>query len=330
MAVYVISGDDSMISLELTSLVNRLVGDEDRSILVEDFDCAESATSMSQVVDALTTMALFSSRRVVVVRNLQELDSTRAEVVANGLDSRVDEVDAVFTIAGRPLKVLGDAFKRAGAETVGAVSVTRPKDRIDLVEAKFVEAGFTYSADAVRLVASWFGGDTARIGGLITTLLSAYGEGAKLSRSDVEVFLGEAGSVAPWDLTDAIDRGDVETSLKMLRRMMGPGESHPLQVLALLANRYAQMMKLDGHGVRSVAEAVEILGGKEFTVRKVLEQHQRLGSGGVARAIHLLATADTDLRGGKDWEPEMVMEVLVGRLATLGNGERTVRATSRR
>ena len=35
-------------------------------------------------------------------------------------------------------------------------------------------------------------------------------------------------------------------------------------------------------------------------------------------AISLLATADLDLRGGKDWEPELVMEVLVARLARLG------------
>jgi DNA polymerase-3 subunit delta len=63
---------------------------------------------------------------------------------------------------------------------------------------------------------------------------------------------------------------------------------------------------------------VEILGGKEFTARKVLEQYQRLGSAGISRAISLIATADLDLRGGKDWEPELVMEVLVARLSRLG------------
>jgi DNA polymerase-3 subunit delta len=104
----------------------------------------------------------------------------------------------------------------------------------------------------------------------------------------------------------------------MLHRMMSAGESHPLQILALLSNRYAQMMKIDGRGVRSAADAVAILGGKEFTARKVLEQYQRLGSAGISRAVSLLATADLDLRGGKDWEPELVMEVLVARLARLG------------
>lgn len=327
MAVYLISGDASMISLELTSLVDRLVGDEDRSMLVEDFDCSDAGFQVGGVVDALTTMALFSSRRIVVVRHVHDLDAQQVDTVASALDSRVDEVDVVFTVTGRVVKTLADACKRAKAETIGATAVTRPKDRIEMVEARFVEAGFSYSADAARIVASWFGGDQARIAGLIATLLSTYGEGAKLTRSDIEAFLGDAGSVAPWDLTDAIDRGDVNGSLTMLHRMMGPGGSHPLQILAMLANRYAQMMKLDGRGVRAVDDVVAILGGKEFTARKVLEQYQRLGSAGVSRAIGLLSGADVDLRGGKEWDAELVMEVLVARLAALGAGRGT---TSRR
>lgn len=322
MSVYTVSGDATTVSVEMTALVDRLVGDQDRSLILEDFDCAETGMEIPHVADALATPPMFSPRRVVLVRNFDSLDAARAEALAAAIDSRVDEVDVVLTSKGKPPKALADALKRAGAEAVGRAAPSRPQDRMEMVEARFIEAGFTYSVDAVRLVSTWFGGDTARVAGLVTTLLSAYGEGANLSRSDVEVFLGEAGSVAPWDLTDAIDRGDVDASLRMLHRMMGAGGSHPLQVLALLANRYAQMMRLDGRGARSVDDAVAVLGGKEFTARKVLEQYQRLGSAGVARAVSLLAGADVDLRGGKDWEPEMVMEILIARLAALGGANR--------
>ena len=37
----------------------------------------------------------------------------------------------------------------------------------------------------------------------------------------------------------------------------------------------------------------------------------------IVRAIDLPATADIDLRGGKAWPAELVMEVLVARLAQL-------------
>jgi len=315
-SVYLISGDESLISLELTSLVDRLVGDNDRSMMVDDFDCSDSSFLIGNVTDALTTMSLFMERKVVVMRHLQDLLAEDVDTFVAAIDACIEEADLIITSTGRVVKAVSDACKRAKAETIGAAVVSNQNERIKWVETKLVEAGFTYAPDAGRLIASWFGGDHARIAGLLATLTSAYGEGAKLSRSDIEVFLGEAGSVAPWDLTDAIDAGDSNKALLMLHRMMG--DSHPLQILALLANRYAQMMKIDGRGVRTAADAVEILGGKEFTARKVLEQYQRLGSGGISRAISLIATADLDLRGGKDWEPELVMEVLVARLSRLG------------
>jgi DNA polymerase-3 subunit delta len=272
-------------------------------------------------------MSLFLDHKVVVARHLQDLDSASAETFAAAVDACIPEVDLIITITGKPLKIVADALKRVKAETIGAAIVSNARDRIEWTEARLVEAGFTYSADVARLIASWFGGDHARVAGLIATLTSAYGEGAKLSRSDVEVFLGDAGSVAPWDLTDAIDNADATKALVMLHRMLDTGDSHPMQVLALLANRYAQMMKIDGRGVRTADDAVAILGGKPFTAKKVLEQYQRLGSAGISRAIGLIAAADVDLRGGKDWDAPLVMEVLVARLSRLAGARST---TSRR
>lgn len=331
MSVWVITGDETLIGLELSTLVDRLVGDADRTSILEDFDCPDrkgqprdendARSDMAPVVDALTTAGLFSDRRLVVVRNLQNLDAASSDVLARALESRLEEFDVVLTSTTKLSKTLGEAAKAAKAENIGAVAATRMNDRIARVETALTEAGFSYTAEVARLVANWFGGDQARIAGLVATLLSAYGEGARLARSDIEGFLGDAGSVAPWDLTDAIDAGDVAKSVDMLHRMMGPGGSHPLQLLSLLANRYGQMMKLDGRGVRTVDDASAILGGKGFTVEKLLKQYQRMGSAGIARAMSLLAGADADLRGRIDWEPEWVMEVLVARLAALTKGE---------
>ena len=326
-SVYLISGDDTLISLELSTLVDRLVGDNDRSIMVDNFDCADSNFSVGPVRDALTTMSLFMEQKVVVVRHVHDLDAAFVDDFVAAIDGCIPEVDLIMTVTGKLVKAIADAAKRAKAETIGATVVSGQKERISWVEQRLVEAGFTYAPDVARIVAAWFGSDHARIAGLISTLVSAYGEGAKLTRSDVEVFLGEAGSVAPWDLTDAIDAGDAKKALQMLHRMMI--DSHPMQILALLANRYAQMMKIDGRGVRTAEDAVAILGGKAFTAKKVLEQYQRLGSAGISKAMSLLATADIDLRGGKDWTPEMVMEVLVARLARLGATTGS-RITSRR
>lgn len=328
MSVYVISGDAGLISLELTTLLNQLIGDEDRSMMLEDLDASDSATTSTAIADALHTLPMFTERRVVLVRNVHDMSADMTAQFAASIGTMLEDNDLVITMTGRQTKVLSDALKKVGARTIGATVATGVKDRISWVESHLVEAGLSYSPDAARLIAMWFGNDQARLAGLIATLRATYDDGAKLSRADIEVFLGEAGGVAPWDLTDAIDAGDVNKALVMLHRILI--DSHPLQILALLANRYANMMKLDGRNVSSGADAVAVLGGKEFTARKVLEQYQRLGGSGVAQAVSLIAEADVDLRGGKEWDDELVMEVLVARLARLGRGSRpsTVRGTT--
>ena len=140
----------------------------------------------------------------------------------------------------------------------------------------------------------------------------------KLGVDDVEPFLGEAGAVPPWDLTDAIDRGDTAAALVTLRRMLRAGERHPLQVMATLHSHYARMLRLDGAGVRERA------GGRRAARRGARSRPRRrstrrAGSATTAlvRAFDLLAEADLDLRGSATWPDELVLEVLVARLAAL-------------
>jgi DNA polymerase III subunit delta len=56
-----------------------------------------------------------------------------------------------------------------------------------------------------------------------------------------------------------------------------------------------------------------------FPARKAMTQAARLGPAGVARAIELLAAADLDLRGLKEWPDGLVLEVLVARLSRLAS-----------
>ena len=79
------------------------------------------------------------------------------------------------------------------------------------------------------------------------------------------------------------------------------------------------MLRLDGADVRDEKAAAQLLGmkGSTFPAKKAMQQGRKLGTEKLARAIELLAEADLDLRGTKDWPPELVIEVLVARLANL-------------
>ena len=108
--------------------------------------------------------------------------------------------------------------------------------------------------------------------------------------------------------------------------MLGAGEMHALQVMAVLHRHFERLARLDGADVATPADAMELLGIKsEYPAKKAMAQYDRLGGDSVRDALQLLADADIHLRGGRDWGPELVMEVLVARLAKLSTRRRSAR-----
>jgi DNA polymerase-3 subunit delta len=318
MAIHVVSGDEILAGFEVDALVDQLLGGADRQLAVEEHIATDPEFALSAVVDTLVTPPMFGDRRIVVVRAIHELAADATAELADALGSVEESAELVLVHSGRLPKVLADALRKVGATAIGASVGTSRGDRTNWVEAKFVEAGLGCTPATVSAVVAWLGGDHGRLPGLLSVLVSSHGEGARIEIDQVRPFLDEGGSVEPWLLTDAIDEGRVSDALAMLHRMMRAGEMHALQVMALLSNRYMQMMKLDGPSVSSNAEAAEILGVKPYPAGKMLDVHRRIGGSGVAQALEWLASADVDLRGGKDWPDELVMEVLVARLARLG------------
>jgi len=154
---------------------------------------------------------------------------------------------------------------------------------------------------------------------LLSTLEAIYGPGTTIGVEEVEPFLGETGDVPPWELTDAIDAGKIDVALDKLNRMTESGGRHPLQIMASLHTHYLRMFLLDGAPIAGEKQAAQLLGmkGSTFPAKKALTQSKKLGSGGVRHAIGLLADADRGLRGESGWPPELVMEILVARLANL-------------
>jgi DNA polymerase-3 subunit delta len=164
------------------------------------------------------------------------------------------------------------------------------------------------------------GDDVARIPGVLATLEGTYGPGARIGADDLEPFVGgDAGGVPPWELTDAIDKGDIPGAIGAVQRMMAGGGRHPLAILATLQTHVGRLLALDGADVRGEKDAAALLGmtGSTFPARKALNATQKLGHDRVVQAIDLVATADLDLKGARELPETVVMELLVARLARL-------------
>ena len=324
--VHLVRGDDpTLLSDAVRDLVTELVGEGDRSLMVDEWSGDEF--ELSAAIDAAQTLPFLTERRVVVVRNAGRFSTTEALtplLTYLGDPSPTTSLVLVWEkgseqqkLPARPKK-LSEALSAAGGVDLNASPGTG-RARKEWLDERLGEAGVSLDREAQTLLADQVGDDLDRLGGILETLDATYGSGARLGVDEVAPYLGAPGSVKPWDLTDAIDRGDTPLALDRLHRMQEAGNMHGLQIMATLHNHYTRMLRLDGSGADGEKAAASVLGlkGSTFPARKALEQSRRLGPERLRRAIHLLAQADLDLRGAKAWPQELVMEVLVARLSTL-------------
>lgn len=332
MSLTVIKGDDAtLVSQTVRSVVKELVGSGDRSLMVEEVTEANyvpdgGSPELTALVNAAHTPPFLTERRVVVGRHLALF--TKGEQVAGLVEwiaSPLPSTDLVLVWEkaagsgarmGAMPKALKEAVKKAGGREIDAAPSGRGRKM--LVDEKLADAPLRLDVSARKAISGHFGDEAGRVDALLETLVSGFGEGARLTLADVEPFLGQASDVPPWDLTDAIDGGRIEAALDMLHRMLG-SDRHALQVLATLHGHYQRVLALDGSGVADEKAAAARLGmtGSTFPAKKALALGRKLGPERTHRAVELLARADLDVRGESATPPNTVLEVLVARLAHL-------------
>jgi DNA polymerase-3 subunit delta len=323
--VHLVRGDDEVLVRDAArEVVHALAADLDPGLAVEEvgrdrFTAPDTGdATIVPLVEAAHTPPFLTERRVVVGRDLELF--TRAAQVAPLVDYLADPLPTTSLVlvwhGGRLPRSLVEAVKACRGVQIDASPGRKVAGWVD---DQVSAAGLTLDRAATDRVLQWLGDDPPRLVGLLGTLAGSFGAGARLGAADIEPYLGEAGGVPPWELTDALDRGNIPIALAKLRRLTAGGGRHALQIMATLHGHYGRMLALDGAAVGGERDAAALLGmkGSTFPARKALAQARKLGHDRVVRAMDLLAAADLDLRGGKAWPDDLVLEVLVARLARL-------------
>ncbi len=331
MAVVFIKGDDeALVAQAVRATVDDLVGDGDRSLMVEEIAeerfVEPGEPTLAPLVTAAQTPPFLTDRRVAVGRNLALFSKTATVLPLIELLATPPETTDLVLVWERASttqrmpsvpKGLNEALRSAKAEIIDAAPSGR--GRKSMLDERLATAPVRLDPSAKAAITDRLGDDVGRLASILDALAATFGPDARLGADDVEPFLGEAADVPPWELTDAIDSGDIALALDKLNRMTVGGGRHPLQILATLQTHYQRVLHLDGSRATDEKAAAGVLGltGSTFPARKALSLTRKLGPERSRRAIELLATADLDLRGASALPADTVMTVLVARLAQL-------------
>ncbi len=314
-STYLVKGDDaSVVAQEVRVLLAEVVGDRDHTLVVEEIGGGPGdELSVGAVVDACLTPPFLVDRRVVVVREAGRLLTADVPRLVEVIEDPLPTTVLVLVGGGGTVPApLVKAVNAAGR--IIDVTTSKAGDRKAWLHDHLRAAPVKFEPAAADLLAGHVGEDLGRVEGLLGALSAAYGEGARVSVEDLAPYLGEAGNVPRYELTDAIDKGEPGTALVVLHRMLEAGGLVPVQVLATLHGHFANMLALDGDDIGNDRDAA-VLGTAPFVAKKALEQSRRLGSTRIAEAINLIAAADLDVRGASGMDAEVVVEILVARLA---------------
>lgn len=321
-----LQGDDpALLSQALSALLARLTaGDGGGLTTVEEYgepgrsEARQDETpAIALALAACRTPPFLAPRRVVVLRDAAALDASQVKLVTAYLAEPLDSTVLVLVHGGRSAPAAIVKAVRASGTVIDAVPAAAGRARSQWFAEQLRSAPVRLAPAAVALLEEHLGEDLSRLDGILGALHATFGPKANIAAEDLEPLLGAAGGAAPWDLTDAIDSGDASAAITTLHRLVDGGERHPLQVLATLHRHFGAMLRLDGSGAADEATAAAITGMKPYPARKALTQARRLGHERIARAVAHLARADLDCRGGTGWPAELVLEVLVARLARL-------------
>lgn len=336
-------GDDPILRSDAAEqLIARLVGSEDRTLALEEITIPPKPTGESEVggsdarvaavdlaLNGASTPPFMTGCRVVVVRDVGLLSATEIEPICRYLEDPLATTELVLVAGGGALaKGLESAIKQHGE--IHTPDATKAGD---VLAHALDEADLRLRPDAAKMLLAHVGADAGLIPGIVETLAGAHGPGAELGTAEVMPWLGGEGSVPVWDLTNAIEKGNVADALVVLHRLLvatsptQPKPVHPLQIVAILHSHYRRLLKLDDPGIRSAEDAAAVLGGRTSanSARYRLKQARALGSDGLRRAFDLLARADLDLKGARAIPDDAVLDVLVSRLCGLSarSGART-------
>ena len=270
-----------------------------------------AADLREQGLPDLRTGSLFGDRRVVLIRDAQELPADAATVLLAELDGSPPETVVVLlaTGTGRIVK-LARRIKAVG----GRIDIAPPRDWEDrkwanLVREEFGQHKRRAAPEAVAAILGHAGLDVAQIAEKVSQVVAAAGD-RTIGEDDVERAVVGHGSRGSFAVADAMCDRQPAMALELLRGVLETGND-PIMVLGALVYRVRSILAVAGK-VDAKQVGLRISGGQ---VRHLQAARRNFGPGELTSAMRTLADADVLLKSG-DVPPELVIERAIVQVAT--------------
>ncbi len=274
--------------------------------------------SVGEISDALSP-SLFSERRALILRDLQDL----AEEAKNEITRYLDATDPTLTLVlihkgGVKGKALLDQIKKAKPEIIACEPLKKESEKEDFVRNLFLDLGRKVSPAAVSALVNATGTDLRELSAAVSQLASDSPAGL-IEESHVNKYHQGKVETTGFDVADKVMEGNLPESLITLRHAITTG-TDPVMITSAIASSLRGIAKVSGinRGQKSFELAGE-LGMAPWQIDKARRQLNGWNANTLTVAVAAIAKCDAQVKGGAS-DPIYALEQALTRICAARSG----------
>ena len=313
-AVYLILGSEGALS---DRAINKL------SLELKESKCEitnlfAAETIVGDIADALAP-SLFSERRALILRDLQDLPEENKDEITRYLTSPDETMTVVFVHKGGVKgKALLDAIKKVKPEIISCEPLKKEAEKEGFVKELFLDIGRKATSGAVSALVGALGSDMRELQAAVSQIAADAPAGV-IDEVMIDKFHQGRVETTGFDVADATLDGDLSVALIALRSALETG-TDPVMITSAIASSLRSLAKVSGanRGTKSF-ELAGTLGMAPWQIDKARRQLHRWSPGAMADAVGAIAQADAEVKGAAS-DPIYALEKAVTRIASLQSG----------
>ena len=309
-AFYLILGSEGALS---DRAINKLSA-ELKELNCEITNLFAAETIVGDIADALAP-SLFSERRALILRDLQDLPEENKDEIARYLTNPDETMTVVFVHKGGVKgKALLDAIKKVKPEIITCEPLKKEAEKEGFVKELFLDIGRKATSGAVSALVGALGSDMRELQAAVSQIAADAPAGV-IDEVMIDKFHQGRVETTGFDVADATLDGDLSAALIALRSALETG-TDPVMITSAIASSLRSLAKVSGanRGTKSF-ELAGSLGMAPWQIDKARRQLHRWSPGAMADAVGAIAQADAEVKGAAS-DPIYALEKAVTRIVS--------------
>ena len=309
-AFYLILGSEGALS---DRAINKL------SVELKESKCEitqlfAAETIVGDIADALAP-SLFSERRALILRDLQDLPEENKDEITRYLTSPDETMTVVFVHKGGVKgKALLDAIKKVKPEIISCEPLKKEAEKEGFVKELFLDIGRKATPGAVSALVGALGSDMRELQAAVSQIAADAPAGV-IDEVMIDKFHQGRVETTGFDVADATLDGDLSAALIALRSALETG-TDPVMITSAIASSLRSLAKVSGANRATKSfELAGPLGMAPWQIDKARRQLHRWSPGAMADAVGAIAQADAEVKGAAS-DPIYALEKAVTRIVS--------------